>query len=63
MLILSESRDRGSETDLGTVTAAVTCPPGIASFAPGLVSVAAAGSTYSRIDAEGVTHLTDALTA
>lgn len=35
---------------------------GIAPFAPGLVSVAAAGSTYSRIDDEGVTHLTDAPT-
>ncbi len=32
---------------------------GIAPFAPGVV---AAGSTYSRIDDEGVTHLTDAPT-
>jgi len=35
---------------------------GIAPFAPGLVGVVAAGSTYSRIDDEGVTHLTDAPT-
>jgi hypothetical protein len=34
----------------------------IAPFAPGLVSVAAAGSTYTRIDDEGVTHLTNAPT-
>ena len=35
---------------------------GITPFASGLVSVAVAGSTYSRIDADGVTHLTDAPT-
>jgi len=34
----------------------------IAPMAPGLVTVAAAGNTYSRIDDEGVTHLTDAPT-
>jgi soluble lytic murein transglycosylase-like protein len=34
----------------------------LATFAPVFVSVAAAGSTYSRIDDEGVTHLTDAPT-
>jgi len=35
---------------------------GIAPFVSGLPSVVAAGSTYSRIDDEGVTHLTDAPT-
>jgi len=35
---------------------------GIAPFASSLVSVAVAGGTYSRIDADGVTHLTDAPT-